>query len=52
MRMTEMAGMLTPDNIPLFGGYLKALPHLIVILGVVIFAVLAKHMDREKPRRD
>ena len=24
--------MLTPDNIPLFRGYLKALPHLIVIL--------------------
>jgi hypothetical protein len=44
--------MHTPDNIPLFGGYLKVLPHLIVI-GVVIFVVFAKRRaDREKPRRD
>ena len=47
-----MAGMLTPDNLPLFGGQLKALPHLI-ILGVVIFAVFAElRMDREEPRGD
>jgi hypothetical protein len=45
--------MHTPDNIPLFGGYLKVLPHLIVILGVAIFAVFAKRrIDREKPHRD
>ena len=45
--------MHTPDNRPLFGEYLKALPHLIVILGVVIFAVIAKRRaDSEKPRRD
>jgi hypothetical protein len=44
--------MHTPDNFPLFGGYLKALPHLIVILGLVIFAVLARRMHREKRHRD
>jgi hypothetical protein len=44
--------MLTPDNIPLFGGDHKVLPHLIILV-VVIFAVLAKpRMDRETPRRD
>jgi hypothetical protein len=32
--------MHTPDNIPLFGGYLKVLPHLIIV-GVVIFAMFA-----------
>jgi hypothetical protein len=47
-------GMHTPDNIPLFGGHLKVLPHLIIlILGVVIFAMFAKRRaDHEKPRRD
>jgi hypothetical protein len=44
--------MHTPDNIPLFEGHLKILPHLIVI-GVAIFVVFAKRLaDREKPRRD
>jgi hypothetical protein len=44
-----MAGMLTPDNLPVFGD-LKA--HLIT-LGVVIFAIFAElRIDREEPRRD
>jgi hypothetical protein len=57
-----MAGMLTPDNLPVFGD-LKALPHLITLgvvifaifatLGVVIFAIFAElRIDREEPRRD
>lgn len=46
-----MAGMLTPDNLPVFGD-LKALPHLIT-LGVVIFAIFAElRIDREEPRPD
>jgi hypothetical protein len=47
-------GYVHPDNIPLFGGHLKVLPHLLIlILGVVIFAMFAKRRaDHEKPRRD
>ena len=43
--------MHIPDNQTLFGGKLKYLTHLIVILGVVILTLFAKFQVRRLERR-